>query len=105
MTIKEVKRITKILAKDFGVKVRRVYEMPNTDRRFGLCSDDKSIGIRILKYKSSKVLKNSTILDTICHELAHLVVWNHGRKHRTVLRLMLCRAYELMRLYQSSPYH
>lgn len=48
------------------------------------------IQIRYHVYNNpNKLLSNDAIMDTICHEIAHCVVFKHNKKHEMVHRLLL----------------
>lgn len=92
MTVDDLKAIAKILADDFKVKYNSVTELPNTEEHLGQCDLNKNIAIRLKQYKRNKELKPMTVMDTLCHEMAHILFFEHGKKHRAVVRLMLKRA-------------
>lgn len=53
-------------------------ERGNVKRRYGVCFSDGTIRIRLRHATSGKALKYSSLVNTLCHELAHLRHFNHG---------------------------
>jgi len=49
-------------------------------RRYGSCDSDGVIRIRLLNQRTGKLLKYSSMISTLCHELAHLRYMNHGAR-------------------------
>ena len=67
------------IAKPFGLRYRSIVaERAGTKRRYGACFEDGTIKIRLINVVSGKPLRYSSLLDTLCHELAHLKYWHHG---------------------------
>jgi hypothetical protein len=50
--------------------------------RYGVCYDDGSIKIRLSHAVSGQALKYSSLVNTLCHELAHLRHFNHGPRFK-----------------------
>ena len=53
-------------------------ERANVKRRYGVCYSDGTIRIRLRHATSGNPLKYSSLVNTLCHELAHLRHFNHG---------------------------
>ncbi len=53
-------------------------ERANVKRRYGVCFSDGTIRIRLVHVTTKKPLKYSSLVNTLCHELAHLRYFNHG---------------------------
>lgn len=53
-------------------------ERANVKRRYGVCFSDGTIRIRLRHVTSGNPLKYSSLVNTLCHELAHLKHFNHG---------------------------
>lgn len=53
-------------------------ERANVKRRYGVCFSDGTIRIRLMHVTTKKPLKYSSLVNTLCHELAHLRHFNHG---------------------------
>ncbi|HIF94553.1 MAG: M48 family metallopeptidase [Myxococcales bacterium] len=55
-------------------------EHANVKRRYGVCYSDGTIRVRLRHATSGKPLKYSSLVNTLCHELAHLRHFNHGQR-------------------------
>ena len=55
-------------------------ERANVKRRYGVCFSDGTIRIRLRHATTGKPLKYSSLVNTLCHELAHLRHFNHGQR-------------------------
>ena len=58
-------------------------------RRLGVCYADGTIRIRLFHARTGQPLKYSSLVDTLCHELAHLRHFNHGRHFQALYRRIL----------------
>lgn len=58
-------------------------ERANVKRRYGVCFSDGTIRIRLIHVTTKKPLKYSSLVNTLCHELAHLRHFNHGPRFQT----------------------
>jgi predicted metal-dependent hydrolase len=58
-------------------------ERANVKRRYGVCYSDGTIRIRLRHATSGRPLKYSSLVNTLCHELAHLKHFNHGPRFQT----------------------
>ena len=58
-------------------------------RRYGVCYADGSIRIRLRHTLTGRSLKYSSLVNTLCHELAHLRHFNHGLRFRAFYFEML----------------
>ena len=71
----------RILASAYRLPLRSVQpERPQVRRRYGICYDDGSIRVRLHHNRTGQLLKYSSLVDTLCHELAHLKHFDHGRR-------------------------
>jgi hypothetical protein len=71
------------LAARFGLCYRAIEaERPNVKRRYGVCYSDGTIRIRLHHATTREPLKYSSLVNTLCHELAHLRHFNHGPRFR-----------------------
>jgi len=61
-------------------------------RRLGICYADGRIRIRLHQLRASELLKYSVMVDTLCHELAHLRHLNHGQRFWRLYRRILAYA-------------
>ncbi len=63
----------------FGLRYRVLEaERANVKRRYGVCFSDGTIRIRLRHSATGRPLKYSSLVNTLCHELAHLRHFNHG---------------------------
>jgi hypothetical protein len=63
----------------FGLRYRALEaERANVKRRYGICYSDGTIKIRLRHANTGRPLKYSSLVNTLCHELAHLRHFNHG---------------------------
>ncbi len=68
-----------ILASRFGLRYRALEaERPNVKSRYGVCFSDGTIRIRLRHATTGRPLKYSSLVNTLCHELAHLRHFDHG---------------------------
>ena len=67
-------------------------ESPRVRRRYGICYADGRIRIRLHQLRSADLLKYSVMVDTLCHELAHLRHLNHGPRFWRLYRRILAYA-------------
>jgi len=58
-------------------------ERANVKRRYGVCFSDGTIRIRLIHVTTKQPLKYSSLVNTLCHELAHLRHFNHGPRFQT----------------------
>jgi predicted metal-dependent hydrolase len=81
------------LAAEFRLPLRALdAERPQVRRRYGICYADGSIRIRLRHAKTKRFLRYSALIDTLCHELAHLEHFNHGPRFHALYRRILERA-------------
>jgi len=71
------------IARRFGLQYRQIAaERAGVKRRYGVCYADGSIRIRLRHSLTGRSLKYSSLVNTLCHELAHLRHFNHGLRFR-----------------------
>jgi hypothetical protein len=98
-----IRRDARTLARDFKLELRSIdAERANVKSRYGICYDDGSIRIRLRHARTRKLLKYSALIDTLCHELAHLRHFNHGERFQALYRGLLARARSLG-IYRPAP--
>jgi len=57
-------------------------ERADVKSRYGVCYDDGRIKIRLRHAVSGRPLKYSSLVNTLCHELAHLRHFDHGERFK-----------------------
>ncbi len=77
-------------------------ERPRVKRRYGVCYADGTIRIRLRHAATGKPLKYSSLVNTLCHELAHLRHFNHGLRFQRFYRQILEHA-RAARIYLPGP--
>ena len=78
------------IARRFGLRYKEIAaERANVKRRYGVCFADGSIRIRLRHTLNGRSLKYSSLVNTLCHELAHLRHFNHGLRFRSFYRELL----------------
>jgi hypothetical protein len=59
---------------------------------YGVCYEDGVIRIRLRHASTGRLLKQSSLVDTLCHELAHLRHLDHGVRFRRLYQRILDEA-------------
>ena len=71
------------IARHFDLAYREISpERANVKRRYGVCYNDGRILVRLNHARTGGALKYSSLINTICHELAHLRHFNHGPRFK-----------------------
>lgn len=78
-------------------------ERANVKSRYGICYDDGSIKIRLRHVSTGEPLKYSSLVNTLCHELAHLEHFNHGPHFQVFYARMLAWARQ-EGIYRPAPH-
>ena len=78
------------IAARFGLAYHSIEaENPRVTRRYGVCYADGRIRLRLRHNATGEPLKYSSLVNTLCHELAHLKHFNHGVRFKAFyLRLL-----------------
>jgi len=78
------------IAERFALRYRAIEaERPQVKSRYGVCYADGRIRIRLRHAATGRSLKYSSLVNTLCHELAHLRHFNHGLRFKAFyLRLL-----------------
>jgi predicted metal-dependent hydrolase len=71
------------IARRFGLQYRSISaERAGVRSRYGVCYADGAIKIRLRHATTGRPLKYSSLVNTLCHELAHLRHFNHGPRFK-----------------------
>ena len=71
------------IARQFGLHYKSIgAERANVTSRYGVCFADGAIRIRLRHVVTGRPLKYSSLVNTLCHELAHLRHFNHGPRFK-----------------------
>ena len=95
-----LERDARHLAGQFRLRLARLdQERPRVKRRFGSCDSDGVIRIRLRNRRNGDFLRYSSLVATLCHELAHLRFMDHGTAFRSLYAeiLQFARATEIYR--------
>jgi hypothetical protein len=93
LLIEQLERDASRIARVFGLRYRTIEpERPQVKRRLGVCYRDGTIRIRLQHATTGRPLKYSSLVDTLCHELAHLRHFNHGKRFQSFYRSILDHA-------------
>ena len=78
------------IAAPFGLRYKSLAaERANVKNRYGVCYSDGEIRIRLRHVTTGRPLKYSSLVNTLCHELAHLRYFNHGLRFRALYSKLL----------------
>ena len=81
------------LAARYGLRFRQVEaERTGVKSRYGACFEDGTIKIRLVHAVTGAPLRYSSLVDTLCHELAHLKYWHHGPRFEAYYKRILAHA-------------
>ena len=71
------------LASSFRLRLARLDpERYGVVAHYGICYEDGTIRIRLRHAKTGRLLKESSLVDTLCHELAHLEHFDHSPRFK-----------------------
>lgn len=83
MLLDSLQRDAERIARQFGLRPKSIgAERANVTRRYGVCFSDGAIRIRLRHAVTGRPLKYSSLVNTLCHELAHLRHFNHGPRFK-----------------------
>ena len=93
VVLEQLRRHALRLAASFDLPLRALLpESPRVKRRYGVCFQDGTVKIRLRHARTGRFLRESSLVDTLCHELAHLRHFNHGRQFRRLYERILAYA-------------
>ena len=102
--IDRLNRDAEQIAGHFGLYYKSISaERANVTSRYGACFEDGSIKIRLRHSVTGRPLKYSSLVNTLCHELAHLRYFHHGERFKVFYQKLLAYA-RAERLYQPGPF-
>jgi WLM domain-containing protein len=82
--IARLQRDAAVLASRFQLSYREIApEKPRVKRRYGACTVEGRIALRLRHARTGELLKYSSLVNTLCHELAHLRHFNHGPRFKS----------------------
>jgi len=101
--LRRLRQDGRVLARAFRLPLRALdAERANVKRRYGVCYEDGSIRIRLRHVRTRELLRYSGLVDTLCHELAHLRHFDHGPRFHVLYRRILTHARRLG-IYRPAP--
>jgi predicted metal-dependent hydrolase len=81
------------LAAHFGLRYAAIdAEADGVVAHYGICYADGRIRIRLRHATTGRILKESSLVDTLCHELAHLRHFDHSPRFRRFHERVLAEA-------------
>jgi predicted metal-dependent hydrolase len=82
--IGRLNRDAAVIAARFELRYRSIEaDAAKARGRYGICYSDGTIRIRLRHATTGKPLKYSSLVSTLCHELAHLRHFDHGYGFRS----------------------
>jgi hypothetical protein len=101
--IERLNRDAARIAERFGLRYRAIEaERANVRSRYGVCYADGRIRIRLRHVATGRSLKYSSLVNTLCHELAHLRHFDHGPRFKAFYLRVLDFA-RAQGIYQPGP--
>ena len=91
--VEKLRGIAQELAAHFGLAYAAIdAEADGVVAHYGICYADGRIRIRLRHATTGRVLKESSLVDTLCHELAHLKHFDHSPRFRRFHERVLAEA-------------
>ena len=76
--MKRLRADAKAIGLPFGLVPRTLRAERDDAAHYGICDSEGHILIRLRHARTGRVLRYSSLVNTLCHELAHLAHLNHG---------------------------
>lgn len=93
LTVERLREMAADLADHFGLVYRAIEaEADGVVAHYGICYSDGRIRIRLRHATTGRLLKESSLVDTLCHELAHLRHFDHSLRFRRFHERILAEA-------------
>jgi WLM domain-containing protein len=91
--VERLRSMAAALAAHFELRYSSVdAEAPGVVQHYGICYADGRIRIRLRHATTGRLLKESSLVDTLCHELAHLKHFDHSVRFRRFHERVLAEA-------------
>lgn len=88
--MRRIRRDAEVISVQFGLRYRALEpERRGVTSRYGVCFSDGTIRIRLQHATTGRPLLYSSLVNTLCHELAHLRHFNHGPRFQGLYDLLL----------------
>lgn len=87
--LRRLREDARILAAAFGLSFRSIDRTRRDARLYGSCDADGRIRIRLRSRTTGALLRYSSLVATLCHELAHLRHFHHGQEFVRLYRELL----------------
>ena len=95
-TMRRLREMAADLAASFRLRYRMIEaERDGVVEHYGICYEDGEIRIRLRHARTGRLLKPSSLVDTLCHELAHLRHLDHSVRFQKLYQRILNQAREL----------
>lgn len=92
-----------VLAREFKLSWSALEpEAEGVTEHYGVCYEDGLIRIRLRHARTGRLLKESSLVDTLCHELAHLRYLDHRARFKRLYLQILDRA-RVLGYYRPGP--
>ena len=79
-----------VLVDRFSLRFKSIgAEREGVNGHYGICYEDGVIRIRLRHARTGRLLKESSLIDTLCHELAHLRYLDHSERFQTLYERIL----------------
>jgi predicted metal-dependent hydrolase len=91
--MRSLRRDARRIAARFGLSYRTLEaENARVKRRYGSYDTEGVVRIRLTHVRTGRPLKYSSMIDTLCHELAHTKYFHHGLRFQALYERILAWA-------------